>query len=242
MKDRSRHLTAVALVGLCLAALGPYVARAQESTAQTVDPAVADLALVGGAIVTPPPIPPVYVEVIPPTVSEPAIESPEEEDLTDGVNVNDPGPIMPVDPGQIDAAITASIGGELPDGVDTAGKGAQAADQAATSSDCSANAATPGKNQMKIEASGSVSCGSVQRSLNVVVCIDYRPAGTWETLACKPKTVSQASSTSKKVSVACVPGRFVYRTRVSGAATSKSGAQADIPTDTQLSGRLFCAS
>ena len=243
MKDRSKHLTALAVVGVCFAALGPYVAHAQDAAVETVDPAVAAASLSGDAIVTPPPLSPVEVYVGDPGISEPAFESPEEENLTEGVNVADPGHVMPVDPGVADAAITSSIGGELPDGVGTTGKGAQMADQTATGSDCSASAAAPSKDQMKIEASGSISCGSVQRTLNVVVCIDYRPAGTWEELACKPKTASQMKSISKKVSVACVPGRFYYRTRVTGVSTSKSGAQADVPEDTApTGGRIFCAS
>ena len=241
MKDRSRHLSALAIVSVCLAAFGPYVAHAQDSTAETVDAVAVDASL-SGVLSTPPPIPPIDVHGEIPDVSEPTIESPEEEDLTDGVNVADPGPVTPVDTGRVDAFVVESLGGELPDGVDTAGKGAQAAEQTATSNDCSADASTPVKNGMKIEGIGSATCGSRQRSLNIVVCIDYRPAGTWETLGCKPKTHSNTTTTSKKVSVPCVPGRHVYRTRVSGAAKGKSDREADIPGATRISGRLFCAS
>lgn len=241
MKDRSKHLTAVALVGVCFAAF-PYVARAQDST-ESVDPAITEAALSVEAIATAPPLPETDVHVGEPDVSEPEFESPEEEELTENVNVEDPGPVMPVDPGMLDHAVTVTVGVEVPDGVETAGKGAQAADQAATSSECSAAPGAPGKNGMKIEATGSISCAATQRSLSIVVCIDYRPDGTWKQLACKPKTASNRSSISKRASVACVPGRYFYRTRVSGASKSKSGVQADVPTETAVSGgRIFCAS
>ena len=245
MEPRSNRLIAVALAGACFA-LVPYVASAQDAATAplvapvTAPPVVEDVAVAettagGGGIG----IPPIYVHVDPATVSEPAFSSPEEEDLTSGVYVEDPGPVMPVDPGTVDVMVTSSIGGELPDNSQYTSK---AGDETPTASDCSASPRTPVKSGMKIEASGAISCGSVQRSLNVVVCIEYREAGTWETLACKPKTVSQTKAADKKVSGSCLPGRFFYRTRVTGAATAKSGAKADVPERTApTSGRIACA-
>lgn len=246
MEPRTNRLIAVALAGACFA-LVPYVASAQDAATAPLAPSVTAPPVVEDAAVAESSagaggvgIPPVYVQVVPPTVSEPAVSSPEEEDLTSSVNVSDPGPVMPVDPGALDVVVTTSIGGELPDNSQFTSK---AGDETPTAGDCSASPRTPVKNGVKIEASGAISCGDVQRSLNVVVCIEYREAGAWETLACKPKTVSQTKTADKKVSAACVPGRFLYRTRVTGAATAKSGARADVPERTApTGGRIPCAS
>ncbi|MDQ3956776.1 MAG: hypothetical protein M3273_00475 [Actinomycetota bacterium] len=242
MERPHRSLTVV-MLATCLGLLVPYVARAQESaTTLPEDPAVV-AASVSGVITTPPP--PVSVDVVVPpvVVSEPSFSSPEEENVTDAVNVQDPGPVMPADAAIADQLVVASVG-ELPDegALAETSIGATRA-VPANNGDCTAaTPKAPTKNEMKIEGAGSVSCSTVQRSLNVVACLDYREAGDWEPLACKPKTVSQASSTSKKVSAFCVPGRFFYRVRVYGAATSRSGAQTSIPTKTTVSsGRIPCA-
>lgn len=244
MKLNPKQLIAVALAGACIATSGSYVALAQDAAVDpATDPAVVDQSL-SGVLATPPPT---EVQIVVPEVvgdvANTSVASPEEEDLTAGVNVDDPGPIMPVDPGALDSAVVANVG-TPPDALTVADFGVNTADGSTPGGggECSVSPAAPTKQEMRIWASGSISCGSVQRSLNLVVCIDYREAGVWEQLTCKGKTVSNAKSTSKKASTPCVPGRFFYRTRVNGAATSQGGVRTSIPTRTAATGsRIPCA-
>lgn len=239
MKLNYRKFVAVALAGACLATTGSYVALAEDAVVDPTDPAVVEESL-SGVLVTPPPVGvQVVVPEVPVIIEEPAYASPEEEDLTAGVNVNDPGPVMPADPGAVDSAVVGTVG-PAPDAVALSTVGVRAADSAG-GGECSASPRVPWKEDVKMWGSGSVTCSTTQRSLNVVVCLEYRQAGVWEELACKPKTVSQAKTTSKKVSAPCVPGRFRYRTLVSGVATSKSGQRTSIPQQTAAtSGLVAC--
>lgn len=239
MKLNRKQFVAVALAGACIASTGSYAASAQDATVDpAVDPEVVAESL-SGELATPPPVQ-IAVDPAPVVIEEPAVSSPEEENLTN-VTVRDPGPVMPADPGAVDSAVVGSVGA-APDATSLAAVSTNVADNAG-GGECSATASVPYKQDIKIWGNGSVSCGSVQRSLNVIVCLEVRQAGAWDELGCKPKTVSQAKSTSKKVSVACVPGRFLYRTVVWGAATSRSGNRSSIPQDTAVtSGRIPCAS
>ena len=172
-------------------------------------------------------------------VTVPSFSTPEEEGVIDSVVIPDPGPLFLIDPGVVDSIIVGNVGeqaGEWPHiqylfyVLSVLGDG---------NCDNGASATAPFKEEAKIKARGSMVCPTNQEEISLKVCIDYRDGG-WITLGCKPKVVGNAPSAHKRITVACAPGRFLYRTRVVAHAVDLAGNASYDTATTPSGGRIPC--
>lgn len=170
-----------------------------------------------------------------------AVETPEEEDVLDTVFVPDPGPIFLIDPAIVDQIVMGNAG-ELPNDwphivylfyvLSTLTNG---------NCDNGATAQVPFKQGAKIKARGGMVCPTIQKEIALKVCIDFRQAGEWALLGCKPKAVTDTDRAHKRITVACQPGRFFYRTRTVATATNQADQESFDTATAVTSGRITCA-